>query len=63
MNQLYPIVRRFRRPLLPVDPPAVVAQPLPVEPAPVVPLVEELPTVVLKPRGPRAVRPDQPADY
>ena len=59
---MLPIIRRFRRPLLPVDPPAVAAQPVPVEAAPVVPLIEE-PSPVLKPRGPRAVRPDQPADY
>ena len=50
MNQLYPIIRRVRRPLIAVDdapPPAPAPTPAPVESAPVeVPLVEPLPVAV-----------------
>ncbi len=50
MNQLYPIIRRIRRPLIPVDdapPPAPAPTPATVESAPVeLPPVEPLPVAV-----------------
>jgi hypothetical protein len=73
MNQLYPIIRRARRPLLPpdepqqrvvipvtVEPGPVETVPLvvaPVEPSPVEAVVEASPAAVPEPSAPPARRP------
>ena len=53
MNQLYPIIRRARRPLTPPADPAPVLPPAAVEPPPVVPplgaVVEATPVPVTEP--------------